>query len=280
MKLKKSDIQLIIGIAFALMAVAFYLYCSNSLAAKTDALTRENDSLQTEVDYLQDLMNHKQEYIDETENMSVECTEIMGEFPADVKAETQIMYANNLETSNAIKVESVEMPGKEMVVVESAAPAQPAADAQPVDDTQPVNDAVDTNVNNSASALTTSVLLYRNPTTITFKSTYKSAKDIIKIINEDTKDKKSIEALTLAFDEETGNLSGTIIIEMYSLTGTDAVFVEPSVTGIKNGSPNIFKSSENTAALYTTTTAADGGTEGSGEDAADNAEGDTADTNN
>lgn len=270
MRLKKSDIQLIIGIAIALLALAFYLYCSNTLSAKTDALTSENASLQAEVDYLQDLMNHKQEYIDETENMSAECTRIMGEFPADVKAETQIMYANDLETSNAVLVESVEMPGKEMVVVETAVPVQ--AEAQPVDDTQPVNDAVETAPANTASALSTSVLLYRNPTTITFKSTYKSAKDIIKAINEDKKDKKSIRALTLAFDEDTGNLSGTLIVEMYSLTGTDAEFVEPSVTGIKNGSPNIFKTSENVAALRTTTTASDGETDGEGEEAADNAE--------
>ena len=119
MGLKKNDLQLVGGLLAVVAAVVFYFICSMKLSPQTETLKSENLALQSEVAYLQDLMNHKEEYIAETEMMQGEIDNIVSQFPSDVKTETQIMYANNLELSNAIFVQTVDMPGKEMVVIET-----------------------------------------------------------------------------------------------------------------------------------------------------------------
>lgn len=255
MEIKKSDIKLIVAALLFFAALGSFYFCKFSLSGKTEQLEAENATLQTEVDYLQELMNNKEQYIAETEAMQAEITNIKGQFPADVKPEDQIIYANKLELKNAILVEAVAMPGKEIVTV-----ADPVATAAPVvtddgavdDGTDvPVDDAVEAPV---TSSLASSVVLYRSPTTVTFKSTYKSVKDVIAQINEDTKDKKSIDSLSLAFDEETGNLTGTLMVQFYSLSGTENEYQVPSVTGVSKGTNNIFGTSENVNALRTSTT--------------------------
>ena len=250
--MKSSDAKLLIMLVCIGAAVGSWVYCTNSLQPKTEMIKNENAALQTEVDYLQDLMNNKQFYIDETESMRAQSEEIMDQFPADVKTETQIMYANDLELTNAFVVEDVTMPGKEMVTVATATTEQPVATDAAATDAVATDD---TATQPAGSSLETSVMLYRNPTTIGFRTTYKSIKDIIKVLNESTVDKKSIELLSLAYDEETGNLKGELQVAMYSMDGNGKEYVAPSVTGVKNGSDNIFKSSENADVMWTTTTA-------------------------
>lgn len=262
MQIKKGDTTLIIAILLFVAAIGSYYFCQFSLSGKTETLNIENAALESEVTHLQDLMNHKQEYIDQTETMQAEMEDIKSQFPADIKPETQIMYANDLERNNAIFVSGVGMPGKEMVMVEApvAAEAAPAEEA-PVDDAAAAEAPVDdTAAAPAGSALASTVLLYNNKTTVEFKSTYKSIKDILKQINEDTKEKKSIDSLTLAYDNETGNLTGTLVVNMYSLDGVGTKYEEPAVTGVKSGTTNIFNTSEDANSLRTTTTdtAADG----------------------
>lgn len=255
---KKSDIKLIVAVIFILAAVGAYYYCNMTLSAKTDAYNAENAGLESEVAYLQDLMNHKAEYVAETESMQTEIDDIVSQFPADVKPEDQIMYANALELDNALLVQNVGMPGKEYVTLAVAAPAPEAAPVQDsIDDTAeavPVDDSQA--VAAPAAGLASTISLYRSPTTISFKSTYKSLKDVLDSAIKDVDDKKSIDTLSVAFDAETGNLNGTIIMSLYSIMGGDEEYVAPTVNGVKKGTANIFGTTEDVNALRSTTTAA------------------------
>lgn len=257
MKIKKSDIKLIVAALCVVCAILAYYYCNFSLAEKTTALKAENESLQSEVDYLQDLMNHKQEYIEETEMMKTEIGDIVNQFPADVKPEDQIMYANEIELLGGLIVESIAMPGEEIVPVVTASTQTDATVEQaPVDETAATNDAVvdDTATAVPTGAMASSIVLYRDPTTIEFKSIYKSTKILIKSINESLTDKKSIESLTISRDEDTGNLTGTLDVAMYSLDGADLEYTAPSVNGVIKGNTNIFNTNEDPRTLWTTTT--------------------------
>lgn len=255
--LKKSDIKLIVAVLFILAAVGTYYYCNMTLSSKTEGYKNENATLEKEVAYLQDLMNHKEEYVAETENMQAEITDIVSQFPADVKEEDQIMYSNKLELDNALLVEEVSMPGKEYVTLAVSAPAQEAAPTQDsIDDSQEAAPVDDSQTPVAAAGLASTISLYKNPTTISFKSTYKSLKDVLDSAIKDTSDKKSIDSLVVNYDTETGNLNGVVVMSLYSISGGDTEYVAPAVNGVKTGSTNIFGTSEDVNALRSTSTAA------------------------
>lgn len=289
MNIKKNDLILIGGALVVGVAVVAYILCNSNLAQKTEAFRNTNKALQTEVDYLQDLMNHKDEYIADTESMTGEIQQIISEFPADVKPENQIMYVNDIELRNDMVVTSLEMPDKELVALSGGEAVQPAADA-----TAETGDAEITEEPADAAAVETvqetqqtsgevsSILLYRNETTFQFNTTYKSAKNVLKSVCEDISNKKSIEALTLAIDETTRNLTGNMSVAMYSLGGIDKKYEPPVVNGVRQGTDNIFKSIDNAALLKSSTTegtvdAEAGATEDADKEDADKEDADKAD---
>lgn len=244
MKIKKSDIKIVVALLMFLAALGSYFVCANKIKPETEAVKAECATLESEVAYLQDLMDHKEEYIKETDDMKAEIEEIKSQFPGEIRAEDQIMYANDLELKHAIVVESVALGEAEILTAaEAAAPVEPQLD----ENGNPIETA-------EAAPATPAISLSRNISTVAFKSTYKSIKDIILMINEDFTMKKSIQSLALAYDQTTGNLTGTLAISMFSMGGIDKEYTGPNLNGVRKGSTNPFNTTESVATLRSSTT--------------------------
>lgn len=244
MKISKKDLSLILYLLGAVFAIGAIFY-GNSIASKTETLKTENDSLSKEVAYLQDLYDHQQEYQQESERMNLEMEEIKEQFPAEVRPETQIMYTNGLEAKLDVLLDEIGMPGTELVTVAgdfsvptSGVTTDPAAttDGATTDGATADGTATETA---AVSAAATSISLYRTPADLSYQASYKGLKDLIRTVNEDT-DRKSIEQMSVAFDKETGNLRGSLKISMYSLSGTDKEYQAPVVTGVTDGTQQLF----------------------------------------
>lgn len=253
MKLKKSDVNIlliVIGIGAALLA---YFLVFTKFNDKTDAQKSANASLQQEVDRLQDLANNKQQYLDDTASMQGDIDDIKAQFAAAYQPEDEVMYVRGIEKNFDATASAISMPGTvPMEVAGAAAPAAeptPAAEESVDGETTETGDAaaVDASTDNTATTAS-EVLLYQTPVTIDFVASYNSIKDIIKVLNEDEM-RKSIDSLSLAFDSETGDLTGSLLFSMYSLTGTDAVYTTPEIPGIAFGSSNIFNSADKKVAI-------------------------------
>ncbi|WMJ88591.1 hypothetical protein [Anaerocolumna sp. MB42-C2] len=80
---------------------------------------------------------------------------------------------------------------------------------------------------------------YRSTLTITFKVSYDGLKRCIDYINN-YPEKRNIDEITLAYDSETGNLTGSMKINMYNLIGTGREYTEPILGGTGIGLDNIF----------------------------------------
>lgn len=246
MKLKKSDINLLIGLFGVLIAVLAYYLVFVSFNEKTDILNAQNATLQTEVDYLQDLADHKQQYIDETESMQAEIDEIKDQFPAEYKAEDDILYVRGLEKDFEAFVNSLGIGASAVIEVAQAAPAAPAPTAE--GDDLEGDAAAPAPATPVAAAPASQVLLYRTPLTVGMTSSYASVKDIIQKINTD-RDRKSIEQIGMAFDTETGDLTVSLNYNAYSLAGTEKTYQTPSIDGISFGTNNIFNTAEKKQAI-------------------------------
>lgn len=247
MKIGKKESSILLYLFGVGLAVAALFY-GNSLVGQTDTLKAENDILSQEVAYLQDLYDHQQEYQEESDRMNLEMEEIKEQFPAEIREENQIMYANGLESKYDVLLEAIEMPGTELVTVEGdfsvqTSPATTTTDAT-AEDAEATADATadatavaDTSATISTAA--TSISLYRALTTFEYQSSYKGIKDMVRTINEDT-DRKSIESLTVGYNSQTGNLTGSLEFSMYALSGTEKEYEAPVVTGVTDGVQQIF----------------------------------------
>lgn len=249
MKIGKKELSYLLYL-FALLFVVGAIFYGNYLSGKTETLNAENDVLSQEVAYLQDLYDHQAEYQAESDRMNLEMEDIKQQFPAEVRPENQIMYANGLEAKLEVLLDTIEMPGTELVTVQAAvAPVDTTAvtpdatatdadvDAAAGDATQAVDATQAAGATISTAA--TSISLLRSPTNFEFQSSYKALKDFVRTVNEDP-DRKSIEKLSIGYDTETGNLKGVMEVSMYALTGTGKEYEPPVVTGVTDGLPQIF----------------------------------------
>ena len=237
MKLKKSDINiLLIALGLAIAAIA-YFFVFTKLNEKTDAMKANNASLQQEVDRLQELANNKQKFLDDTATMQDEIENIKAQFAAAYKPEDEVLYVRELEKSFDASAKTVNMPGTSPMEVAQAAADQTAAAP-----------AAEESVDATAQTAAPEILLYQTPVTINFVASYNSIKDIVKRLNTDEM-RKSVETLSLAFDSETGDLTGTMLFNMYSLTGTDVTYTTPEIPGITFGTNNIFNSADKKVAI-------------------------------
>ncbi|MBD5544373.1 MAG: hypothetical protein HDR01_09085 [Lachnospiraceae bacterium] len=244
LKLKERDKNLIIILAGLAIPLLVYIFVFTKLNKQRETIEAENVSLSQEVAYLQELMDNKEYYLAETDRMNQEMEEIKVQFPSELHPEDEIYYAYNTETKYDVLATKIDMPYAEMVSV-----AQPVTEGaeQPevVDDgTETVEaEVVDESPEPVASAATT-IALYKAPITFDFTITYTAAKDWVKEILNDRENKKSISSLVLSYEEQTGNIKGSMVVNMFSLTGTDRTYEAPSIPGIGVGTDNLFKSSE------------------------------------
>ncbi len=53
-------------------------------------------------------------------------------------------------------------------------------------------------------------------------------------------EKRNIDEITLSYDSETGNLTGSMKINMYNLVGNGITYTEPAIGNVDIGLDNIF----------------------------------------
>lgn len=268
MKLKKSDVNILIMLAGILIPVAIYFFVYTSFTEKTAAMNADNETLQTEVDYLQDLADHKQQYIDDTAAMQIQIDEIKSRFPAEYKPEDDIMYIIGVENDYGAEIPTIAMGTSSMIEV--AAAAEETAEA-PAEGAEATDDAAGDTVDTTTPAIS----LYQTPISVSMQSSYRSLKDIVTYINTDT-DRKSIDSLSVVFDTETGLLASTMAFNAYSLTGTEKEYTAPQVNGVFYGTSDIFNTGEKSAAIAAEKNAAQEAEAAEAEDAEDNGDSDKA----
>ena len=269
MKLKKSDVNILIMLVGILIPVAIYFFVYTSFTEKTAAMNADNETLQTEVDYLQDLADHKQQYIDDTAAMQIQIDEIKSRFPAEYKPEDDIMYIIGVENDYGAEIPTIAMGTSSMIEVAAAAEETAEAPAEGAEAT--TDDAAGDTVDTTTPAIS----LYQTPISVSMQSSYRSLKDIVTYINTDT-DRKSIDSLSVVFDTETGLLASTMAFNAYSLTGTEKEYAAPQVSGVFYGTSDIFNTGEKSAAIAAEKNAAQEAEAAEAEDAEDNGDSDKA----
>ncbi|MBP3458326.1 MAG: hypothetical protein J6K58_03885 [Lachnospiraceae bacterium] len=244
-KAKKSDINILIMLIGVLIAVAAYFFVYTSFKDKTAELEGQNATLESEVAELQKLADNKEFYLQETARMNDEMVAVIEKYPSDIRTEDEVMYTVELENVYSIWVNALQVEDKQMVQVAAASADQQAPENQDaVTEEAPVEDTTTDGAQDGVVATggyQDTVFLYNSPFAINFKVTYRSMKDIVAAI-VNSEERMNITNLSLAYDADTGCLSGSMNANMFTLSGTDKMYEELNVPGVSTGTADFFQS--------------------------------------
>ena len=97
MKVKKSEIQLLIAVLGVLLAVVTYFLVYAKFNDMSETIETQNASLRSQVSTLEILEQRKADYLEATEKMQSYITGFENRFPADILPEDSIMMVKTLE---------------------------------------------------------------------------------------------------------------------------------------------------------------------------------------
>ena len=210
-----------------------------------EALEAENAQLQERINDLNDKMENKDSYVEETAAMNEEMDAILKQFPIDVREEDGVLLAINQELIAPMVIDSIGITASEPT-------ALPDAEEEDVDHTYEIDEIEEYEAEEGiadeaeqaadaegGSGTNLPYTLMQRSVTMNYLVSYEGLKRGIKNISVQD-NRMSINNLTVSYDETTGLLNGTTVVDMYSIPGQDKEYVQPNFSSVLVGSDNIF----------------------------------------
>ena len=245
MSISERDKKILIVFVGILIFALVYYFPIRSYTEDAEKLNTENVGLTAKLAELEAKVARESEIKAETTNYEADTLALVAKFPSFLQVENEIMDIVGLEKELKVEVPlitvntPVEMKGSDAPEAETTeAPPQEVAteEAPEADSTTEAPVADDTEV---APAAANKYKLYDMSTNINYKGGYDSLKKFLDKIAKST-DKKSINSVSLTFDNKTGNLDGNIVYDSYFLVGSDRPYEEIITKTIRHGTKNIF----------------------------------------
>jgi len=249
MSISERDKKILIVFVGILIFALVYYFPIRSYTEDAEKLNTENVGLTAKLAELEAKVARESEIKAETTNYEADTLALVAKFPSFLQVENEIMDIVGLEkelkvevplitvntpvemkSSDAPEAETTEAAPQEVATEEAPEAAPEASDATEA----PVAD--ETGV---APAVANKYKLYDMSTNINYKGGYDSLKKFLDKIAKST-DKKSINSVSLTFDNKTGNLDGNIVYDSYFLAGSDRPYEEIITKTIRHGTKNIF----------------------------------------
>ena len=249
MSISERDKKILIVFVGILIFALVYYFPIRSYTEDAEKLNTENVGLTAKLAQLEAKVARESEIKAETTNYEADTLALVAKFPSFLQVENEIMDIVGLEKELKVEVPlitvntPVEMKGSDTPETETtqAAPQEVATEEAPEASPEeastteaPVADETEV-----APAAANKYKLYDMSTNINYKGGYDSLKKFLDKIAKST-DKKSINSVSLTFDNKTGNLDGNIVYDSYCLAGSDRPYEEIITKTIRHGTKNIF----------------------------------------
>jgi hypothetical protein len=242
-KMSNRDKMVLFIIAAIALVLVVYFFVFAKMNERTETLSNENATLAKEVSYLETLEAQKDATIAETQETQLSIADTLSKFPPEVNTEDAIYDLNEMyEGISDVKIQSESYNMNQIFYqggsfsddssstsTASSSASETASIAAITSDT-PVSEIV------SAAADYTG---YRSDVSVTFTAPYKSVKKVVDFIN-DSEDRMTITSMSMGKDDSTEDLSCTMAISMYAISGTGEVYTQPDVSNGNVGVNNIF----------------------------------------
>ena len=226
-----------------------------------------NKPLEERLSNLLELAGNRDFYISETESAQNKINEYVAKFPSDVKEENGIVLAQNIENSLGMQISNVGIATKEFVasidgsteeeIAEQNETMSEQANSQTreqIDEIEGTDSKAAEELQNAsdiaaaqADSTSQTPVLYRTQDTLEFTGTYANLKDVVAYLAEQT-GRLTVDNMNASYDTSTGYLTGSIVVNMFSMTGTGNIYTEPDAGQVAYGTSNLFGTLEKAAA--------------------------------
>lgn len=234
---------------------------------KADQIEDLNGALEEQLQDLLELAANKDFYVSETASIKDKISEYISEFPADVRPEDGIVLANKMENELGFQITNVGVGEKEFVASLDGSAEEDLAQSQDqtmseqanaqtqeqIDNIEGTDSQAEADLQNASDAAAADQssdsqvpVLYRTQVTLQFNGTYAGLKKAVLYV-ADQSGRMTLDNVNASYDTSTGNLTGTIIVNIFSMTGTDRTYTEPDAGSVAYGTANIFGTVEQNA---------------------------------
>lgn len=221
---KNSEVTklLLVFVLVVLLAVMGYLYVYVPQREKLDKLVEENFELETRMITLQNKTREEAQYKEKINASKEAMTEVMNRYAAGHTPEKSIMLVDTM----------VNRIGIELPNISFGSPSTLTNVQMPI---------VKDGENGEASYTVDyyNVAITSESLSMSYKCTYDQMKQFVDFLNT-YQERMNISSVSVSYDSETGNLSGSLLLNLYAVTGTGKQYVDPEITDIRLGDENIF----------------------------------------
>ena len=245
MSISERDKKILIVFVGILIFALVYYFPIRSYTEDAEKLNTENVGLTAKLAELEAKVARESEIKAETTNYEADTLAMVAKFPSFLQVENEIMDIVGLEKELKVEVPlitvntPVEMKASDTPEVAEAAEAPQEVATEEAPEADSATEAPAADETEVAPAAANKYKLYDMSTNINYKGGYDSLKKFLDKIAKSS-DKKSINSVSLTFDNKTGNLDGNIVYDSYFLVGSDRPYEEIITKTIRHGTKNIF----------------------------------------
>ena len=228
MSISESDKKLlVIFLAICILAASYFFVFSKGMS-KAQEVEESNAQKEQKVLELQSKIAREAAIKKETAELKEKEEEIKNKYPTDMTEEKAMSIIRDIESKMDFKTTQITF-----IKGNSAAGGTATQDSSDATDS---SDSQDT-----ASDAGTSAAGKYMEVSLVYKASYKGLKKLNEYVNKYS-DRMTIPSINATFDSETGKLSGTVTIDMYYLPVYGKEYEAPDVSGVADGTKNIFGS--------------------------------------
>lgn len=245
MSISERDKKILIVFVGILIFALVYYFPIRGYTEDAEKLNTENVGLTAKLAELEAKVARESEIKAETTNYEADTLAMVAKFPSFLQVENEIMDIVGLEKELKVEVPlitvntPVEMKASDTPEVAEAAEAPQEVATEEAPEDASTTEAPAADETEVAPAAANKYKLYDMSTNINYKGGYESLKKFLDKIAKSS-DKKSINSVSLTFDNKTGNLDGNIVYDSYFLVGSDRPYEEIITKTIRHGTKNIF----------------------------------------
>ena len=260
MSISTRDKKILLMFSGVAVFAAGYFFGYRPQMSKAEEIETASVPLETRLNELLEMAKNKEFYVEETSKYNQEVSDYVAQFPADVKEEDGILLARDMENTLDMEVSNIGISTRDFIAsldgsteeeigelidqtLSEKANEQTQEQIDEIEGTdtkaeEALADATEAAVSD-AENLTDLTVLFRRLDTLQFSGTYDSLKDAVDYLASRS-GRMTLDSVDASFDASTGNLMGTITVNMFSMTGTGSTYTEPDAGSVALGRKDLF----------------------------------------
>lgn len=222
MKISDRDRKILIFVLAIVIVAGAYFFGFKKISESNESLDKEIAENRSFYNNLKAMVDKEETYKEDTEVYTSEYNDILAKFDTGYSQEYSILFIKSLEKETETWISQAGL-GDTISLYSFGNIAS----------TNPIN--------SGALVYSTDYVGYGTTLTLTYLSSYDGFKTLIDYVNN-FRFKCKIDSITCSYNEEKDEVSGSIIITIYAITGSDRFFAGAPVDKKYYGTSNIFDS--------------------------------------